>query len=93
MDSGRSGVTAESLPYNSNRPSIVSDRGVWYTVPGLDMGDNRSLPSLVVESISTGAAISPGLCACMGTAASLPGEVTRELACSVYGPAAGSGPK
>jgi hypothetical protein len=92
IDKGRPGVMAESLPYSSNRPSIVSERGVWYIL-GLDMGDRRSLPPLFAEPISTGAAISPGDCACMGTAAVLPGEVTRELACSVYGPAAGSGPK
>jgi hypothetical protein len=77
-----------SLPYSSNRPSIVSEPGVCPAL-GLVIGDKN------VESISTGAAISPGPWACIGTARSMPGEVAVVglIAGSVYGPATASGPK
>lgn len=84
-----------SDPYSSYR-SRASSLSRDLLVSGVMASPTGVCPSsLNLESISTGAAISPGPCGCSGTPPrSAPGVVMGDVLCvSEYGPTAGACPK
>ncbi|KAI8172313.1 Cell division control protein 14 [Colletotrichum sp. SAR 10_75] len=89
-----------SLPYNSNRPSVVGGEDGANACCDTDVAA-AGAPLFTRESISTGATTSLGECACSGTPRCRPGDdatvaapsADATVSVSVYGPATASGPK
>ncbi|KAI8251819.1 Cell division control protein 14 [Colletotrichum sp. SAR 10_98] len=89
-----------SLPYNSNRPSVVGGEDGANACCDTDV-TAAGAPLFTRESISTGATTSLGECACSGTPRCRPGDdatvaapsADTTVSVSVYGPATASGPK